>query len=63
MIYNNLKKIAIAPTIFLLCSFLAAATPANVASMAKVSSSGSLSGAFDAANVTDGIIGWENTGE
>ena len=63
MIYNNLKKIAIAPTIFLLCSFLAAATPANVASMAKVSSSGSLSEAFDAANVTDGIIGWENTGE
>ena len=63
MIFKTLKKVVLLASVFLLLSPAVGAAPGNIAPEAKVTSSGSLSEAFDAANVTDGTIMWENTGE
>lgn len=61
--FNIFKKASLAA--FLLMAFVSSsgATMRNIAPAAKVTSSGCLSEAYEAANVTDGVIGWENAGE
>ncbi len=61
--FNIFKKASLVA--FLLIAFVSSsgATMRNIAPAAKVTSSGCLSEAYEAANVTDGVIGWENAGE
>lgn len=63
MLFNSLRKTVLSALVLLLLSAAVEAAPGNIAPKAKVTSSGSLSGAFDANNVTDGRVMWENTGE
>ncbi len=63
MIFKSLRKTVLSALVLLLLPAAVEAAPGNIAPKAKVTSSGSLSGAFDANNVTDGRVMWENTGE
>lgn len=63
MIFKSLRKTVLSALVLLLLPAAVEAAPGNIAPKAKVTSSGSLSGAFDANNVTDGRVLWENTGE
>ena len=63
MIFQSLRKTVLSALVLLLLPEAVWAAPGNIAQKAKVTSSGSLSEAFDANNVTDGRVMWENTGE
>ena len=63
MIFRTMRKGVLSALIFLAMSIAAGAAPGNIAFQARVTSSGSLSDAFNDSNVTDGIVLRENFGE